>query len=105
MPHNLYLHSAIAQTRQFDRAERGKRDAIRSATIDSPTALMAALLINAAILIVAAYFRRAGYTESPSFRMPTGCLLTPCWAAVLPACCLESHCWRRDRCRRLRGWP
>jgi manganese transport protein len=63
MPHNLYLHSAIAQTRQFDRAERGKREAIRFATIDSTTALMAALLINAAILIVAASFHRAGYTE------------------------------------------
>jgi manganese transport protein len=63
MPHNLYLHSATAQTRQFDRAERGKREAIRFATIDSTTALMAALLINAAILIVAASFHRAGYTE------------------------------------------
>ena len=63
MPHNLYLHSAIAQTRQFDRAERGKREAIRFATIDSTTALMAALFINAAILIVAASFNRAGYTE------------------------------------------
>jgi manganese transport protein len=63
MPHNLYLHSAISQTRQFDRAERGKREAIRFATIDSTTALMAALFINAAILIVAASFHRAGYTE------------------------------------------
>jgi manganese transport protein len=63
MPHNLYLHSAIAQTRRFDRAERGKREAIRFATIDSTTALMAALFINAAILIVAVSFHRAGHTE------------------------------------------
>jgi manganese transport protein len=63
MPHNLYLHSAIAQTREFDRAERGKREAIRFATIDSTTALLAALFLNAAILIVAVSFYRAGYTE------------------------------------------
>ncbi|HEX3861813.1 MAG TPA: Nramp family divalent metal transporter [Stellaceae bacterium] len=63
MPHNLYLHSALAQTRQYDRVERGKREAIRFATIDSTTALMAALFINAAILIVAVSFQRAGYTE------------------------------------------
>ena len=63
MPHNLYLHSAIVQTRKFDRTERGKREAIRFATINSTTALIAALFINAAILIVAVSFHRAGYTE------------------------------------------
>jgi manganese transport protein len=63
MPHNLYLHSSIAQTRRFDRDERGKREAIRFATIDSNTALMAALFINAAILILAAAFHRAGYKD------------------------------------------
>ncbi len=63
MPHNLYLHSAIVQTRKFDRTERGKREAIRFATIDSTTAMIAALFINAAILIVAVSFHRAGYTE------------------------------------------
>jgi manganese transport protein len=63
MPHNLYLHSAIVQTRKFDRTERGKREAIRFATIDSTTALIVALFINAAILIVAVSFYRAGYTE------------------------------------------
>jgi manganese transport protein len=54
MPHNLYLHSAIVQTRAFERTETGRRHAIRSATIDSTIALMLALFVNAAILIVAA---------------------------------------------------
>ncbi len=54
MPHNLYLHSAIVQTRAFEHTETGRREAIRSATIDSTIALMLALFVNAAILIVAA---------------------------------------------------
>lgn len=54
MPHNLYLHSSIVQTRQYDRSPQGKREAIKFATIDSTVALMFALFINAAILIVAA---------------------------------------------------
>jgi manganese transport protein len=54
MPHNLYLHSSIVQTRRFNRSEAGKAEAIRFATIDSSVALMFALFINAAILILAA---------------------------------------------------
>ena len=54
MPHNLYLHSAIVQTRAFARDEAGKRQAIRLATIDSTLALCFAFFINAAILILAA---------------------------------------------------
>jgi manganese transport protein len=54
MPHNLYLHSSIVQTRDYPRTDEGKRDAIRFATIDSTVALMLALFINSAILIVAA---------------------------------------------------
>jgi manganese transport protein len=54
MPHNLYLHSAIVQTRAFERTEAGRRHAIRWATVDSTIALMLALFVNAAILIVAA---------------------------------------------------
>jgi manganese transport protein len=54
MPHNLYLHSAIVQTRDFERTPEGKREAIRWATLDSSFALMFALFINAAILILAA---------------------------------------------------
>lgn len=54
MPHNLYLHSSIVQTRKYEHTPEGKREAIRFATIDSTVALMSALFINAAILIVAA---------------------------------------------------
>jgi manganese transport protein len=64
MPHNLYLHSAIVQTRNFDRDARGKREAIRFGTIDSTVALTIALLVNAAILIVsAATFYSRGYNQ------------------------------------------
>jgi manganese transport protein len=54
MPHNLYLHSSIVQTRKYLDDDRSKREAIRFATIDSTFALMFALFINAAILIMAA---------------------------------------------------
>lgn len=54
MPHNLYLHSSIVQTRKYEATSEGKREAIKFATIDSTVALMFALFINAAILIVAA---------------------------------------------------
>jgi len=54
MPHNLYLHSSIVQTRKFERTTEGKREAIKFATIDSTGALMFALFINAAILVLAA---------------------------------------------------
>jgi manganese transport protein len=54
MPHNLYLHSSIVQTRKYDEGESGKREAVRYAFIDSTLALSFALFINAAILIVAA---------------------------------------------------
>jgi manganese transport protein len=54
MPHNLYLHSSIVQTRKYRDTRDGKREAIRFATIDSSVALMSALFINAAILIMAA---------------------------------------------------
>jgi manganese transport protein len=54
MPHNLYLHSSIVQTRKYEQTAEGKREAVRFATIDSTVALMFALFINAAILIVSA---------------------------------------------------
>ena len=64
MPHNLYLHSAIVQTRGYDQGETGKREAIRLATIDSTLALSIALLINSAILILAAAaFHAAGRAD------------------------------------------
>jgi manganese transport protein len=60
MPHNLYLHSSIVQTRKFEQNEAGRRYAIRWATTDSTIALMLALFVNAAILIVAAAVFNAG---------------------------------------------
>ena len=64
MPHNLYLHSALVQTRDFDESIPGRHEAIRYATIDSTVALLIALLINAAILIVAAAtFHAQGHTQ------------------------------------------
>ena len=62
MPHNLYLHSSIVQTRRYLDTVDSKKEAIRFATIDSSVALMSALFINAAILIVsAAVFHGTAY--------------------------------------------
>jgi manganese transport protein len=61
MPHNLYLHSALVQTRRHEDSDAGRRQAIRFATIDSTLALALALFVNAGILIVAAgVFHRPG---------------------------------------------
>ncbi len=54
MPHNLYLHSSIVQTRAFERNDEGKSMAVRFATIDSTIALLFAFFINAAILVLSA---------------------------------------------------
>ncbi|HEY8611679.1 MAG TPA: Nramp family divalent metal transporter [Roseomonas sp.] len=64
MPHNLYLHTAVIQSRDIRRDEEGKKEAIRFATIDSTVALGLALLINSSILILAAAaFHANGRTE------------------------------------------
>ena len=64
MPHNLYLHSAIVQTRAYGSTLPEKREALKFATIDSTVALMIALLINASILILAAAsFHSTGQTD------------------------------------------
>ncbi|MBY0488298.1 MAG: Nramp family divalent metal transporter [Gemmatimonadaceae bacterium] len=64
MPHNLYLHSSIVQTRKYAENAEGKREAVRFAFVDSTIALTFALFINAAILIVAAAtFHRTGNTQ------------------------------------------
>ena len=64
MPHNLYLHSAIVQTRDYGESLPEKREALKFATIDSTVALMFALVINASILILAAAsFHKTGNTE------------------------------------------
>jgi manganese transport protein len=64
MPHNLYLHSSIVQSRSYERTPAGKREAIQMANIDSAGALTLALFVNAAILVVAAaVFHRTGHYE------------------------------------------
>ncbi|NUR10804.1 MAG: Nramp family divalent metal transporter [Bradyrhizobium sp.] len=64
MPHNLYLHSSIVQTRAYERNDEGRREAIKWATTDSTIALMLALFINAAILVVAAAtFHKSGHSD------------------------------------------
>ena len=64
MPHNLYLHSSIVQSRRYKRTPAGKREAIHMANVDSALALTLALFVNAAILIVAAaVFHRSGHFE------------------------------------------
>ncbi|HEV2486151.1 MAG TPA: Nramp family divalent metal transporter [Terracidiphilus sp.] len=64
MPHNLYLHSSIVQSRRYKRTPAGKREAIFMANLDSGLALTVALFVNAAILIVAAaVFHRSGHFE------------------------------------------
>ena len=77
MPHNLYLHSAIVQTRNFERTPHGMKRAIRYSTIDSTLALTFALFVNAAILIVsAATFFRSGHTDIAEIQQAHH-LLTP----------------------------
>ena len=64
MPHNLYLHSSIVQSRRYKRTPEGKREAIFMANIDSALALTVALFVNAAIVVVAAaVFNRSGHFE------------------------------------------
>ncbi|HEY0996874.1 MAG TPA: Nramp family divalent metal transporter [Gemmatimonadaceae bacterium] len=64
MPHNLYLHSSIVQTRKYEETAAGKREAVKYAFVDSTIALSFALFINAAILIVAAAtFHTSGHSE------------------------------------------
>jgi manganese transport protein len=64
MPHNLYLHSSIVQSRKYPRTPEGKREAIHMANIDSAMALTIALFVNAAIVVVAAaVFYRSGHYE------------------------------------------
>ncbi len=63
MPHNLYLHSAIVQSRALDRSPGGKREAIRFATIDSAVALFGAFALNVAILVLAVTLHTAGHQD------------------------------------------
>jgi manganese transport protein len=95
MPHNLYLHSAIVQTRSYGDSAAEKHSALKYATIDSTVALMFALLVNASILILAAAtFHTAGRTdvsdlgEAHSLLMPlVGASAAPLLFAVALLCC------------------
>jgi manganese transport protein len=83
MPHNLYLHSSIVQTRDYPRTTAGKKMAIKFARIDSTVALMAAFFINAAILIVAAAsFHTSGH-ENVADIMDAHKLLAPLLGTTL----------------------
>jgi manganese transport protein len=83
MPHNLYLHSSIVQTRRFGETEAGKREAVRFATIDSTVALALALFINASILILAAStFHVAGRSDVVEIQQAYE-LLTPMLGASI----------------------
>ena len=95
MPHNLYLHSAIVQTRNYGDSAAEKHAALKYATIDSTVALMFALLVNASILILAAAtFHTSGRTdvsdlrEAHSLLMPlVGASVAPLLFAVALLCC------------------
>ncbi len=92
MPHNLYLHSAIVQTRDYARTPEGRREALRYCNIDSAVALTIALFVNAAILIVAAaVFYRAGKHEvaeiQDAYKLMSG-LLGVTWASGIFAVAL-----------------
>jgi len=95
MPHNLYLHSAIVQTRAYGTSLTEKREALKFATIDSTLALMFALLINASILILAAatYFKAGNHDvtdlgQAHSLLSPLlGSAIAPTLFAVALLCC------------------
>lgn len=85
MPHNLYLHSAVVQTRDYEETPEGRREAIRFLTIDSNLALTFAFFVNAAILIMSAtVFNGHGLVQvaeiSDAYR-----LLTPILGSALAA--------------------
>jgi manganese transport protein len=95
MPHNLYLHSAIIQTRAYGTTPAEKREALTFATLDSTFALMFALLINAAILILAAAtFYKAGNSDITDLEQAytllsplLGSAIAPTLFAVALICC------------------
>jgi manganese transport protein len=95
MPHNLYLHSGIVQTRRFGTSLGEQREAIALATADSTLALMLALVINASILILAAAtFNSSGKTDvaeldqAHSFLAPLlGSAIAPTLFAIALLCC------------------
>jgi manganese transport protein len=95
MPHNLYLHSGLVQTRRYGDSASEKREAIKLATIDSSIALCLALVINASILILAAAtFHKVGkidvaeLDQAHAFLAPLlGSTLAPTLFAIALLCC------------------
>ncbi|MFT4464073.1 MAG: divalent metal cation transporter [Sodalis sp. (in: enterobacteria)] len=109
MPHNLYLHSSIVQSRQYDRSnERAVKEAIRYATIDSNIQLGFSFIINCLLLILgAALFlakTRMISAALPSCTMP---YRITAWLAPLPAPPWQRYsplrCWLPVRMPPLRG--
>jgi len=97
MPHNLYLHSSIVQSRKYKRTSEGKREAIWMANIDSALALTVALFVNAAILVVAAaVFHRSGHYEVAAIEDAYK-LLSLWWVLPEPARFLPLRSWPADR--------
>jgi manganese transport protein len=69
MPHNLYLHSALVQSRNIEATPAGRKDACRMNLVDSAVALNAAMFVNLAILVLAAAtFHRHGFTDVGSLK-------------------------------------
>lgn len=86
MPHNLYLHSALVQTRRIHSSDEGKRKALRYNTIDSTIALNIAFLVNASILIMAgAVFFKNGYFEITEIQDAHGLLAPLLGTSLAPA--------------------
>ncbi|RFC67550.1 MULTISPECIES: Nramp family divalent metal transporter [Mesorhizobium] len=86
MPHNLYLHSGIVQTRAYGHSVEEKREALKFATIDSTVALMFALLVNSSILILAAAaFHNTGNTQIVELGEAHALLSPLLGAAIAPA--------------------
>lgn len=83
MPHNLYLHSSIVQTRDYPRTDEGKKMAIKFATIDSTVSLLIAFFINAAILIVAAATFHNSGNRNVADIFDAHSLLTPLLGTVM----------------------
>ena len=99
MPHNLYLHSGIVQTRNVGDSDADKRDAIKLATVDSTLALMLALFVNVSIIVLAAAaFHANGRTEVAELQeahallapLLGGSLAATLFALALLACGLNS---------------
>ncbi len=95
MPHNLYLHSGVVQTRDYGHSLKEKKSALTMATVDSTVALMFALLVNASLLILAAatfnrvgQFDMADLGEAHGMLAPlVGSMLAPKLFAIALLCC------------------